>query len=84
MNALNVYQLNVFHTLTFMFKTKLVPNIFQNFFIKKESKYVLKSAGNYSVPIKKSNLSQFFISYRGLHLWNTILRKEKELKTTLR
>ena len=42
MNALNVYQLNVFHTLTFMFKTKLklVPNIFQNSFIKKESKYI--------------------------------------------
>ena len=79
MKALNVYQLNVFHTLTFMFKTKLklVPNIFQNSFIKKESRYVLKSAGNYSVPIKKSNLSQFSISCRGPHLWNTILRKEK-------
>ena len=83
-NALNVYQLNIFQTLIFMFKTKLklVPNIFQNFFTEKETKYKLKSSGNYYVPFKKSKLSQFSISFRGPHLRNTFLKNETEIKNT--
>ena len=39
-NALNVYQSNIFQKLIFLFKTKLklVPNMFQNFFNEKETK----------------------------------------------
>ena len=67
-----------------MFKTKLklVPNIFQNFFNEKETKYKLKSSCNYYEPFKKSKLSQFSISIRGPHLWNTLLKNETELKNT--
>ena len=60
----------------------LVPNIFQNFFTEKETKYKLKSSGNYYVSFKKSKLSQFSISFRGPHLWNTVLKNETELKNT--
>ena len=84
MNALNVYQLNIFQTLNFMFKTKhqLVPLAFQNIFSTKINKYTLKSS-NLTIPFKKSKLTQFSISYRGPHLWNTVLRKKTKLKNTI-
>ena len=85
MNALNVYQLNIFQTLNFMFKTKhqLVPLAFQNIFSKKINKYTLKSS-NLTIPLKKkSKLTQFSISYRGPHLWNTVLRNKTKLKNTI-
>ena len=82
MNALNVYQLNIFQTLNFMFKTKhqLVPLAFQNIFSTKINKYTLKSSNlTIEIPFKKSKLTQFSISYRGTHLWNTVLRNKTKL-----
>ena len=83
-NALNVYQSNIFQTLIFI---KLNSNLFLTSFKislmkKKLYSYTLKSSGNYYVPFKKSKLSQFSISFRGPHHWNTILKNETELKNT--
>ena len=65
--SLLVYQLNIFQTLIFMFNTKLklFPNIFQNLFNEKETKYKLKSFGNYYVPFKKIKIES------GAHIFGT-------------
>ena len=74
-NTLSLYQLNLFQTLDFMYKTNknLVPVTFKGLFIKCQNKYTLKSADNYSKPFKSSKLDQFSISYSGPHLWNKLL-----------
>ena len=84
-NALNLYQLNLFQILNFMYKTcrKLVPDVFQTLFVEKINKYTLKSQGNYAKPFKKSKLTQFSISYRGPHVWNNLLDKQTELKSII-
>ena len=68
-----------------MFKTKhqLVPLGFQNIFSTKINKYTIKSS-NFTIPFKKSKLTQFSISYR-VKLKNTINPNifKRDLKQTI-
>ena len=88
-NALNIFQVNILQNLTFMFKLKndLVPNIFKEQFVKnKKIKYATRSSTeNYKLPLKKSKISQYSISFRGPYLWNklttTISRNAASLAT---
>ena len=81
-NTMNIFQLNIYNTSKFIFKTQrnLVPSIFHDAFTEKLTKYSLKSSGSYLKPFKKSKLSQFSISYRGPHVWNKIILKDSRLK----
>ncbi|MBY0581213.1 MAG: endonuclease/exonuclease/phosphatase family protein, partial [Rickettsiales bacterium] len=75
MNALNIYQLNVFNVLCFMFKCKelMSPDVFTNLYkIKPLNKYNLRCNNILEKPIFKNKHDQFCISYRGPSLWNTI------------
>ena len=72
---LNLFELNIFQVLMFMFKCKLSisPKIFLNLFTPKPlNKYVLRQ--RYLIePMIKSKIEEFSIHYRGPHLWNNIV-----------
>ena len=75
-NALDVYQINIFQFLRFMHKHKLNknPKIFVNSFNKIEHKYPTRYSGNiYKQPKLKSRNTGFAINYRGPYLWNRCL-----------
>ena len=74
MRILNLYELNVFQVLSFMFKCKLdiSPKIFLNLFTFRKNKYTLRSQFLIEPPIK-SKIEEFSISFRGPHLWNKIV-----------
>ena len=76
MNALNVYQINIFQILRFMHEHKLNknPKIFANSFNMIEHKYPTKySRNNYKQPKLKTKNTSFAINYWGLYLWNKCL-----------
>ena len=83
-NALNIYQLNIYNTLIFMYKSQigLVPDIFHEICSIPKNKYILRSSDDFSIPLKKSKLTQFSISYRAPQLWNTLLKDKRELKNS--
>ena len=73
LNILNIYQLNIYQTLSFMFKTKqnTTPAIFQQKFKTINHKYPTKfSANNLLIPNQKLKSSRFSISARGPTIWN--------------
>ena len=55
-------------------KNKLISSIFQQHFsLNKKHKYDTRSsAKNFCKPIKKSKVSQFFISFRGPYPWKKV------------
>ena len=74
--ALNVYEINIFNILCFMFKckNKACPKAFENVFtLKPKNKYQLKRSCTLLQPFCKSKFSQLSTNYRGPHLWNTIV-----------
>ena len=76
MNALNVYQLNIFQILRFMHKQKPNenPKIFVNSFNKIEHKYPARYyRNNYKQPKPKTRNTSFAINYQGPYLWNKCL-----------
>ena len=76
MNALNVYQINIFQILRFTHKHKLNknPKIVANSFNKIEYKYPTRySRNNYKQPKLKTKNTSFAINYRGPYLWNKCL-----------
>ena len=76
MNALNIYQINIFQILRFMHKHKLNKNqkIFANSLNKIEQKYPTKySSNNYKHPKLKTKNTSFAINYRGPCLWNNCI-----------
>ena len=76
MNALNVYQINIFQILRFMHKYKLNknPKMFVNSFNKIEHKYPTRySRNNYKQPKLKTRNTSFAINYWGPYLWNKCL-----------
>ena len=64
---MNVYEINVFQILSFMFKceNKETPQIFKNI-------YNIKDFNNYSISqtFCRMKLTEFSISFRGPKLWN--------------
>ena len=76
LNALNVYQINIFQTLNLMFKSqhRLSPIVFQNMFKKVKHKYPTNFANNnFKTPNFNLKSTRFAISTRGPTLWNTVL-----------
>ena len=80
LNILNIYQLNIYQTLNFMFKanTNVTPIIFQQKFKKPYHKYPTSfSINNLTIPHVKLKTSKFCISVRGPTLWNTVLERNR-------
>ena len=76
MKALNVFQLNIFNILCFMYKCKqnLNPPIFRNIFTHKtKTKYALRNENFIQEPPCRTNFNQYCISYRGPYPWNKIV-----------
>ena len=59
-----------------MLKTKQKLAYFKNTIY---TKYTLKSSGNYLLSIKKTNSTQFAISYRGPHIRNKLIKSQTQL-----
>ena len=79
LNILNVYQLNIIQTATFMLKVKLnlAPNVFSETFNEIKHKYPTNySANNFLIPQKQLKVSKFSISVRGPKIWNNFLSNQ--------
>ena len=75
MKARNIFQINLFHIIYYMFKRKkkIAPPIFHNLFSPKpENKYNIRSRGKLTEPFYRKKCTQFNIDYRGPHLWNKL------------
>ena len=82
MNALNVYQINIFQILRFMHKHKLnkTPKIFANAFNKIEHKHPTRySRSYYKQPKLKTKNTSFAINYWGPYLWNKCLDDDEKV-----
>ena len=77
MNALNVYQINIYQNLILLYKahTDTAPSIFCNKFSNVNHNYLTssKNSGNYTILKSTMKLTNFAISRRGPILWNTVL-----------
>ena len=77
MNALNVYQINIYQNLILLYKahTSTAPSTFCNKFSKIYHNYPTssKNSGNYTIPKLTVKLTKFEISWRGPILCNTVL-----------
>ena len=76
MNILNIYEVNVFKIIMFMFQCKMLtsPSIFRELFKSKPAnKYSTRSINTIIEPTCKTKLAQFSISYRAPRLWNKII-----------
>jgi hypothetical protein len=85
MRILNVYELNVFNVLRFiyMWKNDLCPLVFKDLFILKPiNKYNLRNNNFVNEPFCKTRFNQFCISYRAPYLWNRIVLPHFDLSTT--
>ena len=85
MNALNVYQINIYQNLILLYKTHTgtTSPIFLSKFSKTNLNYPTssKNSGNYTIPKSTMKLTNFAISGRGPILWNTVLDvKLKEIE----
>ena len=77
MNALNVYQINIYQNLILLYKahTSATPFILLNKFSKINHSYPKnsKNSGKYTIPKLTVKLTNFAISRRASILWNTVL-----------
>ena len=79
MKALNVFKLNIFNILCFVYKCKqnLNPPVFHNNFTHRtKTKYALRKEYSIQEPLCRTNFSQYCISYRRLYLWNKIVNSK--------
>ena len=84
-NALNVYQINLYQHLNFMhkFNHQGTPRIFNDLIKKLVHKYQTNfSKSNFCLKNVSLNSTKYSISFHGPKLWNEILhREEKELES---
>ena len=85
-NALNVYQLNIYQNLILLFKAHAdrAPSRFFNRFSKINHYYPTSSKNSWNYGILKSTIksTNFAISGRGPIIWNTVLDATlKEIKS---
>ena len=76
MKALNVFKLNIFNILCFMYKCKqnLNPPVFRNLFTNRtKTKYALRNECFIQEPLCRANFSQYCASYCGPYLWSKIV-----------
>ena len=85
LNALNVYQINLYQHLNFMHKVSnnVAPLIFHEMFKKPSHKYPTNfSLNNFSLKKCCLNSTKYSISFRGPKLWNEFLNTdEKEISS---
>ena len=77
MKALNVFKLNIFNILCFMYKCQqnLNPPVFRNIFNHRaKTKYALRYKNYAQESLCRINFSQYCISYWRTNLWNKIVR----------
>ena len=80
-NALNVYQINLYQHLNFMhkFNNQETPRIFNDLIKKLVHKYPTNfSKSNFCLKNVSLNSTKYSVSFRGPKLWNEILPKEEE------
>ena len=87
LNALNVYQINLYQNLNFIHRIKM-GNIHEVFHetIKRPNHKNPTTFSNLNYSIKKYSLKsiKYSVSYRRLTLWNTVLNKrDKEIESHL-
>ena len=80
LQALNVYQLNIYQIILFVFKTKIgiTPITFQNIFSHIEHNYPTRFSKNNLQLHRSSRTPKFSILLRGPKLWNEILTDEEK------
>ena len=81
LNALNVYKINLYQHLNFIYRLENsnIPAIFNNIVNKAEHKYPTKfSSLNYTLRKYSFTNSRFSISFRGRKLWNEVLNKQEK------
>ena len=81
-NILNIYQLNIFNNLLFLYRVKngKAPNVFLSKFLSSLRHYPTSfSQNNYIVPFFKLSKSKYRITIRAPTLWNIILNIEEKL-----
>ena len=86
MNALNVYQINIFQILKFMYKSKhnLNPRVFDNTFTEIHHGYPTRfSRSNFKQPKMITKTTNFAIFSRGPKIWNNYLHEFEKKKLSL-
>ena len=81
MKVLNIYKLNIYQVLTFMFKIKRdsVPTPFRSNFREIFHQYPTRfSQSNFVEGNVLSNQTKFAVSSRGPRLWNRLLNQEQK------
>ena len=79
LGALNIYQLNILQTISFMgsVKTKTCPKAFLDQFSTITHKYQTRYSKNaFKIQGAKLAVKRFAIKYRGPFMWNNVLSKE--------
>ena len=85
LNILNVYKINLYQSLIFMYrvKNKTIPYVFQQRFEEVNHQYPTRfSHNNYSQGKIKLSQTKFAISSRGPRLWNNILTPVQKMCTS--
>ena len=74
-NILNVYKINLYQVLNFMFRVhnETIPKTFNNKFKYIDHKYETRhSTDNFMVPKRTTRITRFAISSRGPRIWNSL------------
>ena len=86
LGILNVYQLNLYQTLIFMFKLKhkMIPEVFQSQFSVINHRYPTRySSNSFKIPKTSLHKTDFSISCRGPRIWNNLLHEDVKNITKL-
>ena len=81
MKALNIYKLNIYHILNFMFKikTNTAPSSFENQFTEIQHQYSTRFSKNSFVESQSVySQTKFSVSSRGPRLWNKLLDQQQK------
>ena len=80
LNALNVYQINLYQTISFMYQVKscTLPKIFNDNFSSVDHSYSTRFALNSFQLPRSSKTSRFSIAQRGPKLWNEFLTNDEK------
>jgi hypothetical protein len=76
MRLLNLFELNIFKVLCFVYlwRNNLSPTAFNSIFkLKPNNKYDMRNINFLNEPFCHTKFNQFCIAYRGPHLWNNIV-----------
>ncbi|XP_071959489.1 uncharacterized protein [Antedon mediterranea] len=75
-NLLNIFDLYEKYTAVFMFQFRMgnLPVSFNSFFTKMESvhEYGTRKKSDFRIPLKRTNIGQRSIAYRGANIWNRL------------